>query len=57
MTYMIVKNHFLNWTERYLDIVKSGNEDCNLDKKYLKKHLSLCIIISWLKNEKIYKIL
>ena len=40
MTYtMVKKTPFMFPTERYLKIVKRGYEDCNLDKKYLKKSL------------------
>ena len=38
MTYtMVEKSPFKFPTERYLNIVKRGYKDCNLDKKYLKK--------------------
>ena len=33
------KSPFRFPTERYLNIVKRGYKDCNLDKKYLKKAL------------------
>ena len=40
MTYtMTKKTSFKFPTERYLNIVKRGYDDCNLDKKYLKKAL------------------
>jgi len=40
MTYIMTKKTpFLFPTERYLNIVKRGYKDCNLDKKYLKKAL------------------
>ena len=40
MTYtMVKKTSFKFPTERYLNIVKKGYKDCNLDKKYLKKAL------------------
>ena len=40
MTYtMNKKSQFRYPTERYLNIVKRGYKDCNLDKKYLKKAL------------------
>ena len=40
MTYtMVKKTSFRYPTERYLNIVKRGYKDCNLDKKYLKKAL------------------
>ena len=36
MTYIMVKKtHFMFPTERYLNIIKKGYEDCGLDKKYL----------------------
>ena len=36
MTYtMVKKTPFRYPTERYLNIVKRGYKDCNLDKKYL----------------------
>ena len=41
MTYtMINKTTFMYPTERYLNIVKQGYKDCNLDKKYLIKALN-----------------
>ena len=41
MTYtMVKKSSFKFPTERYLNIVKKGYKDCNLDDKYLKKALS-----------------
>ena len=40
MTYtMVRKSPFKFPTERYLNVVKRGYSDCNLDKKYLKKAL------------------
>ena len=40
MTYtMVEKSPFKFPTKRYLNIVKHGYKDCNLDKKYLKKGL------------------
>ena len=40
MTYtMVKKSPFKFPTERYLNVVKRGYSDCNLDKKYLKKAL------------------
>ena len=40
MTYtMCKKSPFAFPTERYLNIVKRGYKDCNLDKKYLSKAL------------------
>ena len=42
MTYtMVNKTAFKYPTERYLNIVKRGYVDCNLDLKYLKKALLL----------------
>ena len=41
MTYtMVKKSPFKFPTKRYLNIVKQGYKDCNLDEKYLKKGLS-----------------
>ena len=41
MTYtMVSKSSFRFPTERYLNIVKQGYKDCNLDKKYLQKALN-----------------
>ena len=41
MTYsMVKKTQFKFPTERYLNIVKRGYKDCNLDIKYLKKALN-----------------
>ena len=41
MTYiMIKKTEFTFPTERYLDIVKRGYKDCDLDKKYLNRALN-----------------
>ena len=43
MTYIMTKKTpFTYPTNRYLNIVKRGYKDCNLDKKYLKKALKLC---------------
>ena len=40
MTYIMVKKTTFTFpTERYLNIVKKGYKDCNLDKKYLNKAL------------------
>ena len=40
MTYTMVKKTIFTFpTERYLNIVKKGYTDCNLDKKYLNKAL------------------
>jgi gamma-glutamylcyclotransferase (GGCT)/AIG2-like uncharacterized protein YtfP len=40
MTYtMVKKTSFTFPTERYLNIVKRGYKDCNLDKSYLKNAL------------------
>ena len=40
MTYtMVKKSPFQYPTERYLNIVKRGYKDCNLDSSYLKKAL------------------
>jgi gamma-glutamylcyclotransferase (GGCT)/AIG2-like uncharacterized protein YtfP len=40
MTYtMLEKTSFRFPTERYLNVVKRGYKDCNLDKSYLKKSL------------------
>ncbi|MBD1165077.1 gamma-glutamylcyclotransferase [Pelagibacterales bacterium SAG-MED13] len=40
MTYtMVKKSPFKFPTERYLNVVKKGYEDCSLDKKYLQKAL------------------
>tara|TARA_B100000989_G_C19339704_1_gene384446 strand:- start:343 stop:702 length:360 start_codon:yes stop_codon:yes gene_type:complete len=40
MTYtMVQKTPFRFPTERYLNVVKRGYEDCDLDKKYLEKAL------------------
>jgi gamma-glutamylcyclotransferase (GGCT)/AIG2-like uncharacterized protein YtfP len=40
MTYtMIKKTKFMYPTERYLNVVKRGYKDCDLDKKYLSKAL------------------
>ena len=41
MTYIMVnKTTFKFPTERYLNVVKRGYKDCNLDTKYLKKALT-----------------
>ncbi len=41
MTYTMVKKTLFKFpTERYLNIVKKGYKDCNLDKKYLLRGLS-----------------
>ena len=37
---MVKKTLFKFPTERYLNIVKKGYKDCNLDKKYLLRGLS-----------------
>ena len=40
MTYIMVnKSPFKFPSEKYLNVVKQGYKDCNLDKKYLKKAL------------------
>ena len=40
MTYtMVKKTSFQFPTERYLNIIKRGYKDCNLDKRYLNKSL------------------
>ncbi len=40
MTYtMVKKTPFIFPTDRYLNVVKQGYKDCNLDKKYLNKAL------------------
>ena len=40
MTYtMVKKSSFKYPTERYLNIIKRGYKDCNLDKRYLTKAL------------------
>ena len=36
---MVNKSIFKFPTERYLNVVKRGYKDCNLDMKYLKKAL------------------
>ena len=42
MTYtMVNKTSFKFPTERYLNIVKRGYKDCNLDQKFLMKALTL----------------
>ena len=41
MTYTMVKKTAFKFpTERYLNVVKCGYKDCNLDKKYLEKALT-----------------
>ena len=40
MTYIMPKKtEFRYPTERYLNVIKRGYKDCNLDKKYLLKAL------------------
>ena len=40
MTYIMVKKSGFRFpTVRYLNVIKRGYKDCNLDKKYLKKAL------------------
>ena len=40
MTYVMVKKSAFRFpTERYLNIIKRGYKDCNLDKRYLNKAL------------------
>ena len=40
MTYIMVKKtEFIYPTEKYLNVIKRGYKDCNLDKKYLIKAL------------------
>ena len=42
MTYnMVIKSEFMYPTTRYLNIIKKGYNDCNLDKKYLTKALKI----------------
>ena len=42
MTYtMVKKTQFTYPTERYLNVVKRGYKDCQLDKDYLNKALSI----------------
>ena len=36
---MVKKSSFKFPTERYLNVVKKGYQDCELDKKFLKKAL------------------
>ena len=44
MTYtMVNKTHFMYPTERYLNVVKQGYKDCNIDKKYLNKALIISV--------------
>ena len=38
---MIKKTSFKFPTERYLNVIKRGYKDCNLEKKYLMKALKL----------------
>ena len=39
MTYLMVKKSPFKFpTKRYLNVVKKGYKDCDLDKKHLKKH-------------------
>tara|TARA_B100001057_G_C22555958_1_gene835305 strand:- start:90 stop:491 length:402 start_codon:yes stop_codon:yes gene_type:complete len=41
MTYtMVIKSSFKFPTERYLNVVSRGYQDCKLDKKFLKKALA-----------------
>ena len=41
MTYTMVKKSTFKYpTEKYLNVVKRGYKDCNLEKKYLIKALS-----------------
>ena len=41
MTYsMVKKTSFMYPTERYLNVIKRGYKDCNLNVRYLKKALS-----------------
>ena len=37
---MTKKNLFIYPTKKYLDIIKRGYKDCDLDKKYLIKALN-----------------
>ena len=40
MTYTMVKKSLFKFpTEKYLNTIKKGYKDCNLDRKYLKKAL------------------
>ena len=40
MTYIMVKKTSFKFpTERYLNVIRRGYKDCNLDNKYLKKAL------------------
>ena len=40
MTYIMVKKtEFRYPTEKYLNVIKQGYNDCNLDKSYLTKAL------------------
>ena len=38
---MVKKTSFKFPTERYLNVIKRGYKDCNLEKKYLMKALKL----------------
>ena len=41
MTYMMVKKTSFKYpTERYLNTIKCGYKNCNLDKKFLNKALA-----------------
>jgi len=41
MTYtMVKKTSFRFPTERYLNVIKKGYKDCNINEKYLKKALN-----------------
>ena len=47
MTYNMVKKlPFKYPTERFLNIVKRGYKDCNLDYSYLKKSFEIVIFIN-----------
>ena len=37
---MVKKTPFMFPTERYLNVIKKGYEDCGLDKKFLTKALN-----------------
>ena len=42
MTYIMSKNRQVRYpTDRYLNIIKQGYKDCNLDKKFLIKALQI----------------
>ena len=44
MTYTMVKKTLFTYpTKRYLDIIKKGYKDCNLDYKYLNQGLKILI--------------